>query len=168
MIVVAVLAGIGIFVTILMGIYLIIFYPVKGGTSAVGYLLLFTVLLIYALTFAFIIYPSLEDCAIRRFCLGVVFALAFACMLVKVLNTWRIGDTFDEYDLPQYKRLSHPCSLFFIALGITMVQVIIGIEWLVLRPPGYEEITVEEDGRDIAWLICTEASFHYQVSLLLN
>ena len=118
----------GILVTVLMGVYLVIFYPVKGGTSAVGYLLLFAVLLMYFLTFAFIIYPSFEDCAIRRFCLGVVFTLAFACMLVKVLNTWRIGDNFDEYELPEYKRLSHPCSLFFIALVLTMVKVIIGIE----------------------------------------
>ena len=44
-IVVAALTALGIIATICAFVYLLIFYPVKGGTSVLGYLLLFGVLL---------------------------------------------------------------------------------------------------------------------------
>ena len=142
-IILTVLTALGILFTILLFVYLLIFYPVKGGTSAIGFLLLFGVLLLYILNFAFLVYPSYDVCGIRRFCLGLVYALVFACMLVKVLNTWRIGDAWDEMNPPTYKRLSHPCSLVAIVIGLTLVQVIIGAEWLILRHPDFELVEYE-------------------------
>lgn len=142
-IILIVLTSVGILVTILLFVYLLVAYPVKGGTSILGYLLLFAVLLLYVLNFAFIVYPNYEVCAVRRFCLGVVYALIFSCMLVKVLNTWRIGDAWDEFNPPTYERLSHPCSLLAIVIGLTLVQVIIGTQWLILRQPDYEYVFYE-------------------------
>ena len=83
-IILTVLTVIGILVTLFMFIYLLIFYPVKGGTSILGFLLLFGVLLIYVDNFAFLIRPNDDVCAVRRFSLGFVYALCFACMLIKV------------------------------------------------------------------------------------
>ena len=131
--VLAILSAVGIAITLLLFIYLMIYYPVKSGTSALGYFVLFGVLCLYALNFAFIWVPTDETCFIRRFCFGVIYALIFSCFLVKVLNTWRIGDAWDDYNPPTYERLSHPCSLVAITIGLMLVQVIIAIEWLVLQ-----------------------------------
>ena len=59
-----------------------------------------------------------------------------------MLNTWRLGAYFTEY-LPSYQRLAHPCSLVFIVLSLTLVQVIIGTEWLILKPPTVETVIYE-------------------------
>ncbi len=132
-IVIVALTGLGIIVTLCCLVYLVIFYPIKGGTTILGYLLMVGVLCMYALVFAFILYPDEIVCSIRKFCLGFVYALCFSCMLVKVLNTWRLGAYIGEYQPMSFKRLAHPFSLLCIALGMTCVQVIIGVEWLVLE-----------------------------------
>lgn len=135
-IIVCILTTIGIIITILLFVYLLIFYPVKGGTTILGYLLLFSVLMMYALVFAFVVLPTAHPtdvsvvCGIRRMCFGLVFALSFACMLVKVLNTWRV-ETYTEELIPAtYERLTHPVSLFLVAVGLMLVQAIIGRELL--------------------------------------
>ena len=38
----------------------------------------------------------------------------------------------------EYENLSHPVSLFFIALGIASVQIIIGVQMAVLDPAKIE------------------------------
>ena len=136
--------------TILLFIYLLIMYPVKGGTSVLGFMLLFGVLCIYVSNFAFLLYPDDVVCGIRRLCLGLVYTICFSAMLVKVLNTWRIGDDLDvSYSPATYERLSHPCSLLLIAVFLSLVQVIIAVEWLILDSPDYEWIDYE--GKRIPW-----------------
>lgn len=149
-IILIVLTALGILITILLFVYLLIMYPIKGGTSVLGYMLLFGVLCIFVLNFAFLLYPDDVVCGIRRLCLGLVYAICFAAMLVKVLNTWRIGDELDiDYSLPSYERLAHPCSLFLIAVFLSLVQAIIGVEWLILDKPDWETIVV--DGDEVPW-----------------
>lgn len=77
-------------------------------------------------------------------------------MLVKVLNTWRIGDAWDEFNPPTYERLSHPCSLFSIVIALMLVQVIIGAQWLILRHPDIE--FVEYEGKLLSR--CSPVDFH--------
>ena len=136
-IIVTALTVIGIVVTLLLFVYLLIFYPVRGGTTVLGYLLLFGVLLVYVLNFAFLVGATPHVCAVRRFSLGFVYALCFACLLLKVLNTWRVTSYYspdDEDAARAYRRLAHPACLFLLAIGLTLVQVAIGVEWLVLQP----------------------------------
>ena len=137
-IVFTVLTALGILFTLLLFVFLVIMYPIKGGTSVIGYLLLVGVICVYAINFAFILEPRESVCGIRRLGLGVVYAICFACMLVKVLNTWRIGDELDvSFIGPSYTRLSHPCSLLLIALFLAFIQGLIGTEWLILQNPDY-------------------------------
>ena len=77
-------------------------------------------------------------------------------MLVKVINTWRIGPSAEDYVMPTYERLSHPCTLVLIVLFLTCVQVIIGVEWLVLKPPGHVWDTFD----DLYEARCASVDFH--------
>ena len=120
-IIVAALTALGILVTIFLFIYLLIFYPVRGGTTILGYLLIVGILLIYVLNFAFLYLPDPTICGARRFGQGFVYAICFSAMMLKVMNTWRVG-AMPEYNVT-YERLSHPCSLFLIALAMVGVQV---------------------------------------------
>ncbi len=143
-IIIVALTAVGILVTICSLVYLIIFYPNRSGTTILGYFLMVGVLCMYALVFAFILYPDDIICSIRKFCLGFVYAMCFSCMLVKVLNTWRLEAYLGEYHPPSHKRLAHPCSFCCIALGLLCVQVIIAVEWLVLEDTSTELFRMPE------------------------
>ncbi|XP_023931843.1 metabotropic glutamate receptor 7-like, partial [Lingula anatina] len=130
--IIAILSGLGALVTLMLLFYLLCFYPVKSGTSVLGYYLLLGILGVYVHNFAYIFYPTDVVCGIRRFCLGLTYAVCFSALLLKVLNTWRIGE---DDSLTKYKRLSSPLSFFLIAVALTLIQVIIGTEWLILVPP---------------------------------
>ena len=139
------LTVIGILVTICALVYLVIFYPNRSGTTILGYILMIGVLCMYAMVFAFILYPDEIICSIRKFCLAFVYVICFSCMLVKVLNTWRVGAYIDEYPPPSYKRLAHPCSLFCIAFALMCVQIIMGVEWLILEDTKVELFKIKDD-----------------------
>ena len=63
---VATLAALGIFVSLSLFIYLLVVYPVRGGTSILGYLLSFGIILLYGLVFAFVAHVNVELCGLRR------------------------------------------------------------------------------------------------------
>ncbi len=155
-IIVAALTAVGLICTICSFVYLLIFYPIRGGTTILGYLLLFGVLLMYSLVFAFILHADVNVCGIRRFGIGFVYAVCFSAMIIKVLNNWRVGSYYGDYGPPTYERIAHPCSLFWIAAFLIIVQSIIGIEWLVLDPPEVE--TIFYQNRNIPR--CSPADFH--------
>ena len=134
-IVLAILSGFGAITALILFFYFLIFYPVRGGTSVLGYMLLIGVLFIYLVNFAFLLHARDATCGIRRYCFGISYAVAMAAMLTKVLNTWRV-DTYAQYQAP-YRKLSHPLWLFGTAMGIALVEVIINSEWMIITPPAY-------------------------------
>ncbi|XP_074641004.1 uncharacterized protein LOC141898799 [Tubulanus polymorphus] len=142
-------------------LYFLFFYPKTGGTTCLGYFLLFGIMFVYAVTLAFVFNPCPTVCCIRQFCLGVSYAICFASMLVKAMNTWRV-DSYDDFSEASYKRFSKPTGLFLIALGIAFVQVIIAIEWLTLRHPGSEMVVYMGQ----YWSRCMPSDFHNEEMLL--
>ena len=62
----ATLAAIGVIISLSLFIYLLVVYPVRGGTSILGYVLSFGIILLYALVFAFIAHVNEEICGLRR------------------------------------------------------------------------------------------------------
>ncbi|KAK7481552.1 hypothetical protein BaRGS_00027201, partial [Batillaria attramentaria] len=132
-IVVAVLTGVGLLITVAVFLYLLIFYPVKGGTSVLGYMVMIGIIGVYAINFAFFLHASDATCGARRFVMGVVYAIVFAALLVKAVDNWRFAES--EYGNHQYRGLTSSVTLFLIAFGIVLVQCIIPIEWLILVPP---------------------------------
>ncbi|XP_041349145.1 uncharacterized protein LOC121368478 [Gigantopelta aegis] len=134
--VVATLAGIGVFVSVCMFIYLLVVYPVRGGTSILGFILAFGIILLYALVFAFIAHADGQICALRRFCLGIVYAICYSALFVKLVDCWR-GRRKDEV---KYNKLGRPCGFLMVVLLLIGVQVIIAVEWLILVPPTFDRV----------------------------
>ncbi|MEQ2270797.1 hypothetical protein XENORESO_013359 [Xenotaenia resolanae] len=74
---------------------------------------------IFAITFSFIIRLSPQTCPTRIFLFGVMFALAFSCLLARCLTM--LGFTAAQgWGEPG------------VALGLFAVQVIISTEWLII------------------------------------
>lgn len=132
-IVIAILTGVGLLLTLIVFIYLLIFYPVRGGTTILGYMVIIGILGIYTISFAFFVHAGEGTCGARRFCMGVVYSIVFAALLVKAVDNWRFAAS--EYGNHQYRGLTNCCSLFLIAIGIVLVQCIIPIIWLILVHP---------------------------------
>lgn len=132
-IVVAVLTVVGLVITVGVFLYLLIFYPVRGGTSVLGYMSIIGIIGVYAINFAFFLPASEATCGARRFLMGVVYAIVFAALLVKAVDNWRFAES--EYGNHQYRGLTNAVTLFLIALGIVLIQCIIPIEWLILVHP---------------------------------
>lgn len=124
----------GIVVILVTMVYFSMSFPTAAGTSVLGYKILIGCLMLYAVNFAFIFQPTIGTCAVRRFLMGVSYAVIFAAMLVKVIHTWRIITyTSGSQDDPDI--LTRPGGLLLVSLALVMVQVILGAAWLILYPP---------------------------------
>ena len=162
-IIVATLAAMGTFSALCLFVYLLIVYPVRGGTSVLGYMLSFGTILMYALVFVFLLHANDQVCAIRRFCLGLIYSIVYAALFVKLVDCWRTRNTDDIYDV-KYKRIGQPWGLFLVALLLILVQVLINTEWLILEPPGWTRVIYN----DRLWPRCTPDDFYDEGLILSN
>ena len=160
---VAVVTCIGLLCCLLLFFYFLIAYPVRGGTTVLGFLMMIGVLGIYAINFAFFLPASKATCGAREFVMGVVYAIAIAPLLVKAVDNWRFKDA--EYTTKQYKGLTSPFALVLISIGIVLIQCIIPIEWLVLRHPSASLMADSTAQHD--WMWCDPHDF-YDISLVLS
>lgn len=139
-------------------------YPVRGGTTILGFMAIFGILCIYAINFAFFMRASEITCGIRRALMGVVYAIVFAALLIKSIDNWRFSTS--EYSLQKYTGITSSCSLFLIALGIVAVQVIIPLEWLVIVHP---TASVLAKGKRNDWWYCDPVENHdYSLALSMT
>ncbi|KAF7662552.1 hypothetical protein LDENG_00232650 [Lucifuga dentata] len=90
-----------------------------GGTVACTSLYLLATAGIFALTFPFIIHLTPQTCPTRIFLFGVLFSLAFSCLLARCLAL--LG-------LAVARGWGEPA----LALGLFILQVVIATEWLIL------------------------------------
>ncbi|KAI1233793.1 G-protein coupled receptor family C group 5 member B, partial [Lamprotornis superbus] len=127
-IVVEAVAGAGVLTTLLLMLILLVRLPFikdKEKKSPLGmhFLFLFGTLGLFGLTFAFIIQEDEMVCSTRRFLWGVIFALCFSCLLAQ---GWRLRRLV--------RHGKSPCGwqLAGVAICLTLVQVIIASEWLIL------------------------------------
>eukprot|EP00062_Callorhinchus_milii_P023382 gi/632982175/ref/XP_007907992.1/ PREDICTED: retinoic acid-induced protein 3-like [Callorhinchus milii] len=121
-------AAAGIVVTIaLMVLFLFLIphvsNPRKRSTLPIQFIFLIGTLGIFSLTFAFIIKLDHRTCPTRIFLWGVLFALCFSCLLAHAFRVLRL--------VRGKSGLSVWCLLGLV-VGLTLVQVIIAIIWLVL------------------------------------
>lgn len=161
-IIVATLAGIGVFTSFCMFIYLLVVYPNKSGASILGYMLAFGIVLLYALIFIFILHATRELCAMRKFLLGVCYCMCYASLFVKMVDCWRCKDYREEKEI-KYKKLGHPFGLFVCTMLLVLVQVMISTEWMILEKPELEKILYN----NFIWPRCTPSNF-YDANLFLS
>ncbi|KAH9515187.1 hypothetical protein Btru_019453 [Bulinus truncatus] len=135
-IVVAILTSLGLLITVILFLILLIAYPVRQGTSVLGYMIIVGILGIYVINFAFFVNANEATCGSRRFLMGVVYMIAFAPMLLKVLDNWRFSQVDEKQQVKdRYSGISSPWSMFCVSVGIVLVQCIIPIIWLILVHP---------------------------------
>ncbi|GAB1608014.1 metabotropic glutamate receptor 3-like [Argonauta hians] len=132
-IVLAVLTSIGIISTVLLFFYLLIVYPIRGGTTSLGFIFLIGILGMYGVNFAFFAQASVVVCGARRFVTTIVYAMCFACLCVKAVDNWRNRN--NDNDSHDYHRLSSSTALAIITFVIVLVQIILNVEWLLLVKP---------------------------------
>lgn len=127
-IVVEAVAGAGALITLLLMLILLVRLPFiqepeKKEPVGLHFLFLLGTLGLFGLTFAFIIRQDEAVCAARRFLWGALFALCFACLLSQA---WRLRGLVRRGRGPSGRQLVGA------ALCLTLVQVVIAAEWLVL------------------------------------
>lgn len=135
-IVVTALSLLGIILVIICALYFLMAFPVTVGTTILGYMILFGLLALYAVNFAFIVGATEVSCGLRRFLMGLAYSIIFSGMLVKVLNTWRLmGYHGNNRMLHDGTQLTSPVGLLVIASGLVVIQVVLTTAWLILMPP---------------------------------
>lgn len=130
---------VGLFIGIFIFCFFLFSYPVRGGSTVLGFMMIIGILCIYAINFAFFVRATNLTCGLRRFLMGVVYAIVFAALLVKSIDNWRFNDI--EYSVRKYSGLTSACSLFTIAVGIVCVQIIIPVEWLIIVHPTASKVS---------------------------
>ncbi|XP_022257203.1 uncharacterized protein LOC106472974 isoform X2 [Limulus polyphemus] len=134
-IIVTALSLLGIALVVICASYFLMAFPVTVGTTVLGYLILFGLLILYAVNFSFILAPTESTCGVRRFVMGLAYAIVFSGMLVKVMNAWRLMGYKGNRMLHDGTRLTSPAGLLMVAVGLVVIQVILAAAWLVLMPP---------------------------------
>lgn len=90
-----------------------------GGTVACMSMFLLATAGIFAITFSFIIRLTPQTCPTRLFLFGVLFSLAFSCLLARCLALLGFAAA---------RGWGEPA----LALGLFIVQIIISTQWLIL------------------------------------
>ncbi|XP_064082330.1 uncharacterized protein LOC135198560 isoform X3 [Macrobrachium nipponense] len=151
------LSLLGIVLILVTIVYFMMSFPTATGTSVLGYMILIGCLMLYASNFAFIFQPTIGTCGVRRFLMGVAYAIVFSAMLVKVIHTWRVityTNSSNESD-----NFTKPGGLLLVALALVLVQVVLGAAWLILYPPS---IDLQSD----LWR-CTPTE-HFEAELVIS
>ena len=137
--IVTTLAALGAFFALCLFCYFVIFYPIRGSTTILGFTLLVAIIFLYLMAIAFVAHATPVVCSIRRFFLGFFYSLAYSALLIKLLDAYRNKKKEELV----YKKLARPCGLIMSCLLLVGVQSIINIEWLILVPPDVVSVPFE-------------------------
>lgn len=121
-------AGAGVVTTFVLTIVLVASLPfvqdaAKRGLLGTQVFFLLGTLGLFCLVFACVVKPDFATCASRRFLFGVLFAICFSCLVAHALAL-----NF----LARRNRGPRGWAVFAVALLLTLVEVIINTEWLLL------------------------------------
>ncbi|KAG5319200.1 GRM7 protein, partial [Pseudoatta argentina] len=127
------------------------------------YVLLVGILSCYGMSFVILSKPTTWNCTYLRIGLGLCLSICYSAILTK---TNRISRIFNQ-GTKKIKRLSYtsPKSQVVIAIGITAVQLIGTIVWLMIEPPDTTEIHPYPLS---AVLTCRVSTFSLMMSLVYN
>ncbi|XP_023290502.1 metabotropic glutamate receptor 7 [Orussus abietinus] len=127
------------------------------------YVLLVGILSCYGMSFVILSKPTTWNCTYLRIGLGLCLSICYSAILTK---TNRISRIFNQ-GVKTIKRPSYtsPKSQVAIAIGITAVQLVGAIAWLIIEPPDTKEI---HPYPLTAVLTCRVSTFSLMMSLVYN
>ncbi|KAL7288728.1 hypothetical protein TKK_0017453 [Trichogramma kaykai] len=127
------------------------------------YVLLVGIFTCYGMSFVILSEPTKWNCTILRIGLGLCLSLCYSAILTK---TNRISRIFNQ-GRKSIKRPSYtsPKSQVAISVGITSVQLVGAIIWLIIEPPDISEIYPYPL---TAVLTCRVSTFALMMSLVYN
>ena len=127
------------FVTMLFFIFKYNHPVVIATTCSTSILLLFGILFLFFLNFAFMISPTLATCGIRRLGLGLFYSMIFACLLVKSITVSRV---YNKHSLSGKPSFISGTSQTVASLFLIGIHLIIVVEWMILNPPDVHWILI--------------------------
>ncbi|KAJ8682400.1 hypothetical protein QAD02_018192 [Eretmocerus hayati] len=159
-------ASIGILCTIFVTVVFIWFNRtpvIMASGRELCYVLLVGILSCYLMSFVILSRPTKWICTELRIGLGLCLSLCYSAILTK---TNRISRIFNQ-GRKSIKRPSYtsPKSQVAISVGITSVQLIGAITWLIIEPPDTSEIYPSPL---TAVLTCRVSTFALMMSLVYN
>ncbi|XP_040845348.1 G-protein coupled receptor family C group 5 member C [Ochotona curzoniae] len=121
-------AGAGVVTTFVLTIILVASLPFvqdsrKRSLLGTQVFFLLGTLGLFCLVFACVVKPDFSTCASRRFLFGVLFAICFSCLVAHV---------FALNFLARKNHGPRGWVIFLVSLLLTLVEVIINTEWLVI------------------------------------
>ena len=128
------------------------------------YVLLFGLLMCYAMTFVMVAKPTIATCAIMRLGLGLSLSLCYAALLTK---TNRISRIFNRGVKAMVKRPSYtsPRSQLVICFTLVSVQIIGAVTWVCMDFPLTTHVFPD---RYTVVLRCKSTNISIVISLLYN
>ena len=114
-------AGVGALVSFCLFVYLLVMYPIRGGTSVLGFTVSFGIVLLYLMVLPFIAHANSQICALRRFGLGLVYSIVYSAVLVKLVDCWRVRSK-GGYTV-KYSKMGRPLGLFMTVVFLVLIQV---------------------------------------------
>ncbi|CAH1780857.1 unnamed protein product [Owenia fusiformis] len=133
---------------------------VKASGGTLNFILLFGVLLSYAVTFILVAKPTGFTCAVSRLIPGLCYTFSYAPVFTK---THRISKLFNKRSFGRHsKDITEKWTVFLTCLLIFVQVPIVGI-WLHFDPPG---TTLQYNDYQTTVLICKGAGdFSYLIGL---
>ncbi|KZC12066.1 Metabotropic glutamate receptor 8 [Dufourea novaeangliae] len=127
------------------------------------YVLLVGILSCYGMSFVILSKPTTWNCTYLRIGLGLCLSICYSAILTK---TNRISRIFNQ-ETKSIRRppYTSPKSQVVIAIGITALQLIGAIAWLIIEPPDTTEIHPYPLS---AVLTCRVSTFSLMMSLVYN
>lgn len=155
-IVTIILTSLGIITTTVVIIIFVVFYDhelIKASSRELSAVLFIGLMLCYVVPLFYIAKPSAAICGIRRFGIGVCFAISYSALLVKTNRIYRIFSRSTNSSAKPPLFIS-PLSQVIITLILASVQGLISIISLAVIPP----MTRVESSSTSRELVCASSS----------
>lgn len=136
---------------------------VKAAGRESSFLMLVGVYLCFVAPLVFLSRPTTATCGIQRFIAGLSFSVIYAPLFLKINRIFRIFQSAKT--TTARPSLISPLSQVFISLGIILVQVLLGVVWIIGDPPRVERIFPKTN--DKYKLFCRSDPYTVVLNLLI-
>ena len=136
---------------------------VKASGRESSFMMLTGIYMCFIAPVVFLSTPSISSCGVQRFIAGLSFSVVYAPLLLKTNRIFRIFQSAKT--TAARPSLISPLSQVMIGLGIILVQVLLGVVWIVGDPPTVQRAFPQP--RDKYTLFCKSDPYTMVLNLLI-